>query len=211
VKESEFRHREVFRGRWSRPLAYLWFVVAGYLVIASARRGDGSQAAVVCAAAAVITVVVYALAFRPAVVIDDGGVLLRNIARDIYVPWSKVDDIDRSWVLSVHAGGRRFVAWAVSARNPTRQGRAATTEASAMPGGIGGIGGIGGSKVQAGVAAAATAVGDAPAGPSEQVVERWMRWRHKVPDTPMTVTYLWPLAAALAVALAALAVAAVLA
>ena len=63
-----------------------------------------------------------------------------------------------------------------------------------------------GTALTAGVAAV-TAAGDAPVGASEQVLERWMRWRHKVPEGPVTVTYQWPIGVALAVALVAVAVA----
>ena len=187
MKESELRHQEVFRGRWARPLAWAWFALAAVVAVDAARRGDAGDIAVIYAGLAAVTVVVYALAYRPAVVVDDAGVLLRNVVRDVYVPWPAVEDVDRSWVLAIEAQGRRYVAWAVSARNDARQGRAAAVEASLMPRG--------------------SAHSDPPDDASGRVLDRWARWRDQVPSGPVTVTYLWPVAGALAASLLALAVA----
>jgi hypothetical protein len=138
------------------------------------------------------------------VVIDDAGVLLRNIVRDIYVPWPRVTDVERRWVLAIEAEGQRYVAWAVSARNPARQGRSGNAEAGILAGRMV-------SPAMADMVTEAGNVGRSEAAesgsPSERVMDRWLGWRHKVPDGPVIVTPQWPIAGALALAVTCFAVA----
>ena len=195
MRESELLHREVFRGPWMHPLAYLWAVVAVVFVVDALRRGDVHDKVVVIAAVVVTSAVVYAVSYRPAVVVDDDAVLLRNVVRDIRVPWSAVTDVEREWVLTVEVGRRRYVAWAVSARNPARAGRAARGEAGMLPGVA--MPRIGGEPAEG-------AHQPAPGRPSEEVLERWLRRRDRVPPGEVTVTYPWPVAVVLAVALGVL-------
>lgn len=196
MRESELLHREVFRGPWMHPLAYLWAVAALLFVLDALRRGDLRDKVVVLAAVVAASAVVYALAYRPAVVVDDDAVLLRNVVRDIRIPWSAVTDVEREWVLTIEAGQRRYVAWAVSARNPARAGRAARGEAGMLPGV---------AMPRIGDSPADSAHQVAPGRPSEEVLERWLRRRERVPPAEVTVTYPWPLAAVLGVALVVLA------
>lgn len=198
VKESELRHREVFRTRWAIPLTVLWVLVAAYVVIDVIRAGNGHDTVVALALVATVSVVIHATATRPAVVIDDGGILLRNIVRDIYVPWSAVEDIDTEWVLTVHTSGRKYVAWAVSARNPARQRQSGSSMFS-------GFASPRLREMAADAQESAPAASGAAGQASEQVVERWLRWRGSVPAGAATVTYRWELVAALAVALLVLA------
>lgn len=198
VKESELRHREVFRTRWAIPLTVLWVLVAAYVVFDVIRAGDGHDIVVALALVASVSVVIHATATRPAVVIDDAGILLRNIVRDIYVPWSAVEDIDTEWVLTVHTSGRKYVAWAVSARNPARQRQAGSSMFS-------GFASPRLREMAADAQESAPPASGAAGQASEQVVERWLRWRGSVPAGAATVTYRWELVAALAVALLVLA------
>jgi len=206
VNESELRHREVFRGRWARPLAWVIFALGAYFIVDAIRRGTVRDVVVVASAVAVASLIVYATAFRPAVVIDDAGVLLRNIVRDIYVPWPRVTDVENNWVLAIEAEGQRYVAWAVSARNPAREGRSGNAEAGILAGRMV-------SPAMADAVADAGNVGRAEAAaagtPSARVMDRWLDWRHKVPDGPVTVTPQWPIAVALAVAVTCFALATV--
>lgn len=177
----------------------LWTLVATYVVVDLLRHGDAASVLLGLSLVLGVSVLVYVAAWRPAVVIDDGGILLRNVLRDIYAPWSQVEDVDRSWVLTVHAGGRRYVAWAVSARNPMREGRGAHGESGVMSGLAAGFA----SRALRDMSAEAAKAPSASVGPgeaSERVLERWMQWRHRVPDGPVQVTYRWPLAGLLLLA-----------
>ncbi len=201
MRESELRHSETLRGRWARPFAVLWFVLSGVAavdLVAQGSRTDVLRGGGLIAASCVL---VYGASFRPAVVIDDAGILLRNLVRDIYVPWPKADDVDRKWVLSVTAEGHRYVAWAVTARNRVRESRASQGE-----GGL--LGGMASRQLRDFVASSAQVhLDDAdPGTPAERVLERWMRWRASAPDGPVSVTPQWALGGALAAALIVFAV-----
>ena len=66
--------------------------------------------------------IVWSLFVRPAVLLDDEGVTIRNVIRNIYIPWVKVTDVEFRWNLKVFAGDRAYTAWAISSQveRPTR-------------------------------------------------------------------------------------------
>jgi hypothetical protein len=200
MRESEIGNRQEFRGPWMRPFAIFWAVLTVVAFVDALRRGELEQILLVGALLTIAGVVVYAAGFRTGVIVDDDGILLRNLVRDIYLPWSAVTDVDREWVLSVHAADSRYVAWAVSARNSARTSRAPGSEAGLLPG-------VGMPRIGVEVPPDPAA---APGRASEEVLDRWMRRRHRVPAAPVTVTYHRHLAAVLAAALVVLAVALVL-
>ena len=56
------------------------------------------------------------LAFwRPSVVTDARGVELRNLVRDVSIPYDAVDDVDTRYALVVRAGDRSYSAWGAPA------------------------------------------------------------------------------------------------
>jgi hypothetical protein len=197
MRESELGNRQEFRGPWMRPFAFFWAILTAVAFVDALRRGDLEQVLFVGALLTIAGVVVYTAGFRTGVIVDDDGLLLRNLVRDVYLPWSAVTDVDREWVLSVHAGDSRYVAWADSARNSARSSRAPGSEAGLLPG-------VGMPRIGVDVPPDPAAT---PGRASEEVVERWMRRRQVVPAAPVTVTYHRHLAAVLVAALVVLAVA----
>jgi len=59
---------------------------------------------------------VWSLFVRPAVLLDEDGVTIRNVLRDIHIPWSQVTDVEFRWNLKVVVGDRPFTAWAISSQ-----------------------------------------------------------------------------------------------
>jgi len=57
---------------------------------------------------------VWVLFVRPAVLLDEDGVTIRNVVRDVHIPWAKVTEVECRWSLKVLAGDRAFTAWAIS-------------------------------------------------------------------------------------------------
>jgi hypothetical protein len=53
---------------------------------------------------------------RPAVLIDAEGVTIRNIVRDIHIPWAALTDVSTRWNLTVMVGDRGYNAWAITAQ-----------------------------------------------------------------------------------------------
>ncbi len=58
---------------------------------------------------------VHATCTRPLVAVGPAGVLLRNVTRDVSIPWSSITDVDTKYALTLTAGGRRYAAWAAPA------------------------------------------------------------------------------------------------
>ena len=63
-----------------------------------------------------ILAVVWSLFVRPAVLLDENGVTLRNVVRDIHIPWGQVTDVEFRWNLKVLVGDRPYTAWAISSQ-----------------------------------------------------------------------------------------------
>ncbi len=59
---------------------------------------------------------VWALFVRPAVLLGDDGVTIRNIARDIHIPWAQVTRVDSRWNLKVYVQDRGYTAWAIASQ-----------------------------------------------------------------------------------------------
>lgn len=66
---------------------------------------------------------------RPAVVLTETGVTLRNIARTIEIPWASIQSVDTTWGLTIRTSRRPYSAWAATA---TSQKRAAYRTRSLM-------------------------------------------------------------------------------
>jgi hypothetical protein len=120
MKETELRHEQVFRPPYARSLAVVWFLIALFVTYDTLRRGSGRPMWVALAVLAFSCALVYALAFRPAVVVDDEAVTLRNILRDVRVPWGRVTRIGSAWSLTVDTDRKSWGSWAITARNRER-------------------------------------------------------------------------------------------
>jgi hypothetical protein len=59
--------------------------------------------------------VVWLLYGRPAVVVDDQGVEVRNVLRTVVVPWDAIEYVDTRYTLTVHTADRAVAAWAAPA------------------------------------------------------------------------------------------------
>lgn len=59
---------------------------------------------------------VWALFVRPAVLLGDDGVTIRNIVRDIHIPWAQVTRVDTRWNLKVYVQDRGYTAWAIASQ-----------------------------------------------------------------------------------------------
>lgn len=59
---------------------------------------------------------VWSFFVRPAVLLDDAGVTIRNVIRDVYIPWAQVTDVECRWSLKVLVGDRAFTSWAISSQ-----------------------------------------------------------------------------------------------
>jgi hypothetical protein len=109
--------RHVYRPAMVRIAAGVYAAFAGWWLVSAvftpSLRGDAPVLALALLAGGAL---VYALFWRPAVIVDDDGVELRNVLRDVRVPWAALQDVDTKYTLTLHVGGRRYQSWAASAR-----------------------------------------------------------------------------------------------
>jgi hypothetical protein len=111
---------ETFRPRLAPVMALVWYGLAAFGAYDLFRRGDGREVAIGLACLALVTVVLYATAQRPALVAGPDGVLLRNVVRDVWVPWHAVRSIDARWSFSIATADRSYGSWAVTGPNASR-------------------------------------------------------------------------------------------
>ena len=62
-----------------------------------------------------VSALMYALFWRPCVEVDDDGVTIRNVLRDVRVPFGAIESIDTRFALTLYSAGRRDAAWAAPA------------------------------------------------------------------------------------------------
>lgn len=64
-----------------------------------------------------VTAILWAMFIRPAVVLRQDSLVLRNLVTDVRIPWESFDDTDRRWNLSVWTkDGKEYTAWAIGGR-----------------------------------------------------------------------------------------------
>lgn len=188
---------------------------------------DPAHALVVGCWLLAVGVVVFALFWRPAVVVDDDGVLLRNVLRDVHVPWSRLEGIETRFALTLLTADGRHQSWAAAApgRPSTLPGRPAGARGRGLLGSVAAPSGPDGGHGHAlprpdwmpGETAASRSSQDltADSGAAAFMVrQRWVAWQESNPPSrqgpgaeetaQVRVTWtLWQPAAVVALALAA--------
>ena len=107
--------RLVYRPLMSRIAAAGYAAFALWWAVDDLRTGDEARIAVVGPVLLALGAVVYGLFWRPAVVVDDEGVELRNILRDVRVPWSLLEGVGTKYALTLSVGERTYRSWAAGA------------------------------------------------------------------------------------------------
>ena len=110
------RTQQVFRQRSPLWLAAVCALIGLFLLLSLARSWADDPQPLFAAWVVFVLAVVWALFVRPAVLLDDQGVTVRNILRDIHVPWAQLSDTESRWNLKVFVGDRGYTAWAISAQ-----------------------------------------------------------------------------------------------
>ena len=107
--------RLVYRPLLSRVAAAGYAVFALWWAVDDLRTGDEARIAVVGPVLLALAAVVYGVFWRPAVVVDDDGVELRNVVRDVRVPWSLLAGVETKYALTLLVGERPYRSWAAAA------------------------------------------------------------------------------------------------
>ena len=119
-----------------------------------------------------IAVLVYALFWRPCVRVDEDGVTLVNVLRDVRVPFSVLQAVTTQFALTVHSGDRKWAAWAAPAPGRTSVRGLARRDATGLL--------HLGVNVDEGVTASAAPNTDS-GGSALLIQHRWEQWRSQEP------------------------------
>lgn len=133
--------RDVFRQRSSVVLASVCGVT-GLLLLLSLVRNWGSYPRPLFAAWVVLGLAVaWSIFVRPAVLLDAEGVTLRNVVRDVHIPWTRLTDVTTRWNLKVFAGDKGYTSWAMSSEIERPRGLSAGMIRMPAPGRLSGVAG----------------------------------------------------------------------
>jgi hypothetical protein len=118
---------EPFAGSSGRYLGYVAAAVGVVLAVVSALGGVGANRVLLCFGL-VIACVAWVVMIRPAVSAREHGVLLRNMTRDVFVPWSSVERTRALQTLRVVTEGATYHGLGVtrSARSMLKETRGAS-------------------------------------------------------------------------------------
>ena len=175
--------RTVFRPTFVRALSVvIWGLMLVFAVLA---LSEGWSLALRAAPALLLVcALTYALFWRPCVEVDDDGVTLRNVLRDVRVPFAAIDSIDTRFALTLYSAGRRDAAWAAPA-----PGRSTLMGLGRWD--LSGVRHILGTDVGEGPISSAAPNSDS-GGAALLVRQGWERWRASHPgDAPSAVTVRW--------------------
>ena len=106
--------KHVYRQRSSLGLAAVCAATGVILLQSLARNWADYPRPVLVALVLFGLAATWAIFVRPAVLLDVGGVTVRNVVRDVHIPWTTLTHVQTRWNLKVFAGDRGFTAWAIS-------------------------------------------------------------------------------------------------
>src|SRR5450631_2284197 len=131
--------QQVFRQRSSVGLAAVCGVTGVLLLVALARNWADYPRPLFVAWVVLGMALAWSIFIRPVVLFDLSGVTLRNVVRDVHIPWSELTEVSSRWNLKVFAGTRSYTAWALSSEPERRGGAAGGMFRMPIPGRLHGV------------------------------------------------------------------------
>jgi Bacterial PH domain len=114
TETSTMQH--VYRQRSSLGLAAVCGVTGAILLLSLARNWADYPRPVLVSWVLFGLALTWAIFVRPAVLIDIDGVTLRNVVRDVHIPWTRLTDVQSRWNLRIFVEDRGYTAWAISSQ-----------------------------------------------------------------------------------------------
>jgi hypothetical protein len=108
--------QQVFRQRSPLWLASVCALIGLFLLLSLVRNWADDPQPLFAAWVLFGLAVVWSVFVRPAVLLDDGGVTIRNVVRDVRIPWAELTDVQSRWNLKVFVGDRGYTSWAISSQ-----------------------------------------------------------------------------------------------
>jgi len=125
-------YTQVYRSSMARVLGAAAVAVAGCAVVTVLVYGSAASPVRYVAPFALVGTLGWLAYWRPCVVLDERGVTLRNVFREVVVPWPAVLDVHSRYGLRLDTPYGDFNAWAVAAPVGKDRARGAETEAATM-------------------------------------------------------------------------------
>jgi len=107
---------QVFRQRSSLGLAAVCVVTGVILLLSMARNWADYPRPTFASWVVFGLAATWSILIRPAVLLDVEGVTVRNVLRDVFIPWARLTEVKSRWNLKVFAGDRGYTAWAISSQ-----------------------------------------------------------------------------------------------
>jgi hypothetical protein len=107
---------QVFRQRSSLGLAAVCAVTGVILLLSLVRNWADYPRPVFASWVVFALAVIWSIFVRPAVLLQVEGVTVRNVVRDVHIPWTQLTEVTSRWNLKVFAGDRGYTAWAISSQ-----------------------------------------------------------------------------------------------
>lgn len=129
--------QQVYRARSSVRLAVVCAVMGLFLLVSLARDWADSPRPLAVSWVLLVLAGVWSIFVRPAVLLDAEGVTIRNVLRDVHIPWALLTYADARWSLKLFVGDRGYTAWAISSQidrpKPTSGGSFGLRRPSSRP------------------------------------------------------------------------------
>ncbi|MDP3890346.1 PH domain-containing protein [Nocardioides sp.] len=125
-------YTQVYRSGTARVLGAASVVVAVSAIATVLVYGTAANPVRYLAPFAMVGTLGWLAYWRPRVVLDEQGVSLHNVFREVMVPWPAVRDVHSRYGLRLDTAYGDFNAWAVPAPVGRARARGTETEAAAM-------------------------------------------------------------------------------
>ncbi len=177
--------RVVLRPSGVRVLAAVtWLLVLVYLALTV--TSGVQQLLLFSPTAALVCFLVYALFWRPRLVVDADGVTLVNVLRDVRIPFSRIRSVQTRYTMTVETEEGEFASWSAPAPGRTSAMSLSRREASGAN--------LMGADLSQGISAS-TAPNTDSGSAALLVRHRWQVWgersRAGAPDERVSSTWNW--------------------
>lgn len=125
-------YTQVYRSGTAQVLGILTVLICAAALVSLALRGGTRDLLRFAGPVLAVAWVAWFGYWRPRVVLDDEGLIMRNVLRTVHVPWSAVREVHSRYGLRVDTADASYNAWAVAAPAGRDRLRGGDTEASLM-------------------------------------------------------------------------------
>ncbi|MFF3440362.1 hypothetical protein [Streptosporangium sp. NPDC002721] len=103
--------KQVFRSTLATVVGWVWMAFAAFNAVDLIARYSGQTSMIAAAVLGVLTAVVFVTCLRPAVILSEEGVHVRNPLRNAFVSWPAVDEVTVSHSIAIVSGDESVRCW----------------------------------------------------------------------------------------------------